>query len=132
VTGVTENAVRVLIVDDQPPFRLAARAVVESVDGFAVVGDAESAEEGLERVDELAPDLVLMDLNLPGMDGAEAARSLRRTHPEVVVVLLSSYDQAEFTDLIDDCGAAAYVPKSEFGPDRLEAVWARTASPRSV
>jgi DNA-binding NarL/FixJ family response regulator len=132
VTGVAEDAVRVLIVDDQPPFRLAARAVVESVDGFVVVGDAETAEQCLDEIDQLTPDLVLMDLNLPEMDGAQAAGVLRATHPHVVVVLLSSYDQAEFADLVDDCGAAAYVPKSDFGPDELEAVWARTASTRSA
>ena len=125
------GSVRVLIVDDQPPFRLAARAVVESVDGFVVVDSVETAERAIERIDDLRPDLVLMDLNLPGMDGVQASRQLRDTHPGVVVVLLSSYDAAEFADLIDDCGAAAYVPKSSFGPDRLEAVWARTASSRS-
>ncbi len=123
--------VRVLIVDDQPPFRLAARAVVESVDGFVVVDSVETAEQAIDRIDQLRPDLVLMDLNLPGMDGVQASRQLRGTHPDVVVVLLSSYDAAEFADLIDDCGAAAYVPKSSFGPDRLEAVWARTSSSRS-
>ena len=79
---MTEGAVRVLIVDDQPPFRLAARAVVESVDGFVVVGDAETAEECLDLIDELTPDLVLMDLNLPEMDGAQAAGVLRDDPPE--------------------------------------------------
>ena len=51
------------------------------------------------------------------------------THPQVMVILLSSYDEAEFADLTADCGAAAYVPKSAFGPDRLEAVWAAITSP---
>ena len=120
-----------LIVDDQVPFRRAAQAVVESTDAFVVVGAVRHrrgrAGRGRRRCE---PDLVLMDVNLPGIDGMEASRRLRASHPQVVVILLSSYDEAEFADLTSDCGAAAYVPKSAFGPDRLEAVWAViTSSP---
>ena len=121
VIGMT---IRVAIVDDQLPFRRAAQAVVESTDLFEVVGAFETAEEVMAAVDGLRPDLILMDVNLPGLDGVSASRVLRAEYPEVVVVLLSSYDEAEFADLTTDCGAAAYVPKSAFGPDRLEVVWA--------
>ena len=124
--------VRVLIVDDQLPFRRAAQAVVESTDTFVVVGAFETAEQGLAAVDELRPQLILMDVNLPGIDGVEASRRLRARHPDIVVILLSSYDEAEFADLTSDCGAAAYVPKSAFGPDRLEEVWAAIASRESA
>ena len=123
--------VRVLIVDDQVPFRRAAQAVVESTDEFCVVGAVESAEQCLAQVDSPRPDLILMDVNLPGIDGVEASRRLRLSHPAIVVILLSSYDEAEFTDLTHDCGAAAYVPKSMFGPDRLEATWSAITSSRS-
>jgi DNA-binding NarL/FixJ family response regulator len=124
------QTVRVLIVDDQVPFRRAAQAVVESTDTFVVVGTAATAEDALIIVAELEPDLVLMDVNLPGIDGMEASRRLRASHPQVSVILLSSYDEAEFADLSCDCGAAAYVPKSAFGPDRLEAVWSAIAGLR--
>lgn len=119
--------IRVLIVDDQLPFRRAAQAVVQSTDLFMVVGTFETAEDAVAAVDVLRPDLVLMDVNLTGMGGVQASRLLRAEHPEVVVVLLSSYDEAEFADLTTDCGAAAYVPKAAFGPDRLESVWASIA-----
>jgi two-component system invasion response regulator UvrY len=122
--------VRVLIVDDQRAFRTAATAVVESVDHFEVVGALETAEDALSNIEQLRPDLVLMDLNLPGMDGVQASHLLRRRHPEIVVVLLSSYDEAEFADLITDCGATAYVPKAAFGPDRLEELWLASVSRR--
>lgn len=122
--------VRVLIVDDQVPFRLAAKAVVEATDSFVVVGTVGSAEDALAAVPVMCPDLVLMDVNLPGMDGVRATSRLHDDHPEVAVILLSSYDEAEFADLTDDCGAAAYVPKSAFGPERLSGAWAAIASAR--
>ena len=124
--------IRVLIVDDQVPFRRAAQAVVESTDLFEVVGTLETAEAVTAAVVELRPDLILMDVNLPGIDGMQASRQLREQHPEVAVILLSSYDEAEFADLSSDCGAAAYVPKSSFGPDRLEDTWADIAGRRSA
>jgi CheY-like chemotaxis protein len=76
--------VRVLIVDDQEPFRLAARMVVELTDGFEVVGEAETGEDGVAMTTDLAPDLVLMDVNLPGIDGLDACRGMRsgRVHPQ--------------------------------------------------
>jgi len=122
--------IRVLIVDDQLPFRRAAEAVVESTETFVVVGTVASGEEALTAVESLRPDLVLMDVNLPGISGVEASRRVRATHPEIVVVLLSSYDEAEFLDMTPDCGSSAYVPKSAFGPDRLEEVWAATTRSR--
>ena len=126
---MAQAPVRVLIVDDQRPFRAAATAVVESIDGFEAVAAVESAELALDDIARTRPDLVLMDLNLPGMDGVRASRLLRAEHPEIVVILLSSYDEAEFADLISDCGATAYVPKASFGPDRLEALWRDRARP---
>lgn len=122
-----DPTVRVLIVDDQRPFRAAAAAVAESIDGFAVVDAVETAEQAIDGIERTRPDLVLMDLNLPGMDGVQASRWIRERHPDVVVVLLSSYDEAEFADLISDCGASAYLPKASFGPDRLETLWRERA-----
>src|SRR4030095_8331689 len=68
--------VRVLIVDDQEPFRLAGRLVVDAADGFDVVGEAETGEASVEMARELAPDLVLMDVNLPGINGLEDTRRI--------------------------------------------------------
>ena len=117
--------VRVLIVDDQEPFRRAMSAVVEETDGFVVVGSATSGEESLTAAADLRPDLVLMDVNLPGIDGIEATRRLTSSGPDgPVVVLLSTYDEDQFD--LDGCGAAAYVAKAAFGPDRLSAAWADT------
>jgi DNA-binding NarL/FixJ family response regulator len=117
---VTE--VRVLIVDDQETYRRAMGAVVDATDGFVVVGSATTGEESLTAAAELRPDLVLMDINLPGIDGIEAAKRLSARPDGPVVVLLSTYDEDQFE--LSDCGATAYVAKAAFGPDRLSEAWA--------
>jgi DNA-binding NarL/FixJ family response regulator len=117
------ETVRVVIVDDQEPFRRAGAAVIEAMDDFVLVGVAETGEASLELARALTPDLVLMDVNLPGMNGLEAARLLRRIDPAPVVVLLSTYDQSDYGDETHDCGAAAYLSKSAFEPDLLRRVW---------
>lgn len=113
--------IRVLVVDDQEPFRRAMAAVVDETDGFVVVGAAASGEESLLAAAELRPDLVLMDVHLPGIDGIEASRRLTAAAGGPVVVLLSTYDEDQF-DLAGS-GAAGYLAKATFGPDRLSATW---------
>ena len=121
--------VRVLIVDDQEPFRMAARMVVEATDGFEVVGESETGEDSVDKARELAPDLVLMDVNLPGINGLDATRQiLAEGKGSVVVLLLSTYEEEEYAPRAAECGAAAYVPKAVFGPDRLEQAWAAATS----
>jgi DNA-binding NarL/FixJ family response regulator len=115
--------VRVLIVDDQEPFRLAARMVVELTDGFEVAGEAETGEDGVTMTADLDPDLVLMDVNLPGIDGLEATRRILASEDPPIVLLLSTYEEEEYAPRAAECGAAAYIPKAVFGPDRLEAAW---------
>ena len=117
--------VRVLIVDDQEPFRMAARLVVETTEGFDVVGEAETGEDSVSLARELKPDLVLMDVNLPGINGLDATRQILDGQSEpVVVLLLSTYEEEEYAPRAAECGAAAYIPKAAFGPDRLESAWA--------
>jgi DNA-binding NarL/FixJ family response regulator len=120
--------VRVLVVDDQAPFRRAMTAVVEATDGFEVVGLAESGVECLEAAARLRPDLVLMDVNLPGIVGLEATRRLVAGDAPPVVLLLSTYDEEVGADFVAESGALGYVTKSAFGPDRLEVAWS-TAAP---
>jgi DNA-binding NarL/FixJ family response regulator len=116
--------VRVLIVDDQEPFRMAAKLVVEATDGFEVAGEAETGEDSVTLARELRPDLVLMDVNLPGINGLDATRQiLDGQSGPVVVLLLSTYEEEEYAPRAAECGAAAYIPKASFGPDRLESAW---------
>ncbi len=121
--------VRVLIVDDQEPFLSVARAVVESTAGFQVVGEARSGEAAIEVMDNAQPDLVLMDVNLPGISGSEAARRILERARGVVVFLLSTYEEEDYAPRAVECGAAAYIPKSAFGPHALRAAWLRSGYP---
>lgn len=115
--------VRVLIVDDLQPFRSAARAVVEATPGFQVVGEAANGEDSIVAAQRLRPDLVLMDVNLPGMNGIEATQRILAGAPQTVVLLLSTRDAADLGSVVADAGAAAYVAKSSFGPERLAQAW---------
>jgi DNA-binding NarL/FixJ family response regulator len=125
---MTEQAkVRVLVVDDSRPFRIAARQVLRRVSGFAVVGEAECCEEALERVAELAPDLVLMDIKMPGITGVEAARRISESAPQVVVFLCSTYDLADLPAKVGVDGVAAYVHKEELRPELLAQLWEQHA-----
>jgi DNA-binding NarL/FixJ family response regulator len=124
--------VHVLIVDDQAPFRSVARTVVELTEGFEVVGEAASGEASVEAARALAPDLVLMDVNLPGIDGREATRRILSARRRTVVLLLSTYEPAEYAPWAAECGAAAYLPKAEFGPATLVAAWAAATAGRQA
>ena len=119
--------VRVLVVDDQAPFRRAMRSVVEETDGFEVVGEADTGEGSLAAAAELVPDLVLMDVHLPGIDGLEATRRLRAAARPPVVLLLSTYDEEAGEGFVAESGATGYVTKSAFGPDWLEDAWSAAA-----
>jgi two-component system invasion response regulator UvrY len=116
-------AVSVLIVDDQAPFRRAAAAVVKATGGFEVVGEAASGEAAVELAATLSPQMVLMDINRAGISGIEATRRITATWPEVVVVLLSTYQADDLPADAATSGAAAYVNKEEFGPRVLQDTW---------
>jgi DNA-binding NarL/FixJ family response regulator len=117
-------AVAVVTVDDQEVFRSVAREVVEATDGFEPAGEAATGEEALRLVDEVKPQLVLVDVRMPGMDGVETARRLSRAHPDLVIVLISLEDRSSVPSTIEDSGAVAFVRKQDFGPATLRKLWA--------
>lgn len=108
---------------------MAARMVVEATDGFDVAGEAETGEDSVSMAHELQPDLVLMDVNLPGINGLDATRQILSDSDAVVVLLLSTYEEEEYAPRAAECGASAYIPKSVFGPDRLESAWEAASGP---
>ena len=123
--NVADPPTTVLIVDDQMPFRVAAKSVVGVTAGFEVVGEAKSGEEALEQVAALHPQLVLMDINMDGISGIEATRRITADHPDVRVILLSTYDEEDLPADARSSGALGYVHKEQFGPDVLTRMWPR-------
>lgn len=120
-------SVRVLIVDDQPPFREAARMVVEMTDGFEVAGEAENGEAAVAMAVELKPDLVLMDVQMPGFDGLEATRRImKEPHPPKILVM-STHESGDYAGPAEAAGAIGFVPKSEFSMAVLAQTWERSA-----
>ncbi len=113
---MTATETPVLVVDDQAPFRAIARQVVELTPGFTVVGEAESGEDAVQLAGELGPRLVLMDINLPGINGIEATRQILARDPDVAVVLLSTYRESDLPADALASGARCYVHKEDFEP----------------
>jgi DNA-binding NarL/FixJ family response regulator len=122
--------VRVLIVDDLEPFRSAARAVIQATPGFEVAGEVASGEESIDQARALRPELILMDVNLPGIGGVEATRKITAHLPGAVVLLLSTREADDVGSLAADCGAAAYLAKSMFSSESLADAWAKAMDGR--
>jgi len=115
-------ATTLLIVDDHPSFRATARALLEA-EGFEVVGEAESGVQALRAAEEIQPDVVLLDVQLPDFDGFEvASRLTARNGHGPVVVLTSSRDGADFGPLVGQSGARGFVPKAELSGAALDAL----------
>jgi two-component system, NarL family, invasion response regulator UvrY len=117
------GAVRVLTVDNHVAFRDAARALVDATPGFEMAGEVASGEEAVPAALRLRPDLVLMDVRLPGIDGYEAARRLGPARPETVVVLISAAEEALQGTVAETCGAVAFVRKQDLRPSLLTELW---------
>ena len=124
--------VRVLIVDDQPPFREASRMVVEMTEGFEVCAEATNGNEAIEKVAELHPDLVLMDVQMPGMDGIEATRRITSLPDPPPVLVMSTHESGDYEAVAVEAGAVGFVPKSQFGFDTLTEMWDRARGGRSA
>ena len=116
---------RVLLVDDQPAFRSVVRAVLESEPSYEVVGEAADGAEGVTLALALRPDLVLMDLRLPGIDGAEATRRILAEDPDQTGVLISTMRRSDLPARVLDCGALAFLQKEHLDPDTLGALLPR-------
>ena len=109
----------VLVVDDHPSFRATARALLEA-EGFSVIGEAVDGEEALAKTVELHPDFVLLDIQLPDIDGFEVARRLLARNAEVKIVLVSSRDRDAYGSAIEESGALGFIWKGELSGVALE------------
>jgi DNA-binding NarL/FixJ family response regulator len=102
---------RVLIVDDNRSFADLLSAALDTVEGVECVGTASSAAECFQRVMELGPSVVVMDIMMPGVDGLAATRELRQLNPGTAVAVVSAYSDGEWIARAEEAGASAYIPK---------------------
>jgi DNA-binding NarL/FixJ family response regulator len=123
---VADDLVRVWVVDDQTSFRRATAATLAAMDDFVMFCECETGESAVDVIGDDA-DIVLMDIHMPGIGGIEATRRLRVTHPDLIVVLMSTYDLEDLPAAATDCGAVAYLHKEHLSPELLSRIW-RTAN----
>ena len=122
---------RVVVVDDQAVFRQVARQVIEATPAFELLAEASSGPDALATVNKDEPDLVLVDVRMPGMDGIETAAALTAAHPDVVVVLISVEEPPNVPGGVGTCGAATLVRKRDFCPSLLRRLWTSYGTPLS-
>jgi DNA-binding NarL/FixJ family response regulator len=107
-----------LVVDDHPSFRKTARVVLRCA-GYEVVGEAVDGASAIESVKTLRPDVVLLDVILPDIDGFEVAAALARNGDPPEIVLTSSHDRSDFGPLIEESGVLGFISKAELSPTTL-------------
>ena len=130
-TGLTPaEAVRVMIVDDQALFRAVARELIGAMHDFHAVVEASSGPEALEAAPRLRPQMALVDVRMPGMNGVETSRRLIAGEEGIVVVLVTSGATRDFAVSARSCGAVALVPKQRLKPQLLRDLWALHRSPQ--
>ncbi|EDY82022.1 Sigma-70, region 4 family [Verrucomicrobiia bacterium DG1235] len=103
--------IRLLVVDDHPPMRMGLIALIKSQPGMDVIAEASDGEEAIEVYDDVLPDIVMMDLRMPGMGGVEAILSICKKHPDAKVIVLSTYDWDEDIHRAIQSGAKSYLLK---------------------
>src|SRR3954465_10730500 len=106
----------VLAVDDRPSFLAVVRELVGATPGMVMVGEASSAEEAIRLTDELKPELVLMDVSMPGLGGVEAACKIKEAHPSTIVALISTTRPEELSPKTEQCPADAVIWKNDLRP----------------
>jgi two-component system, NarL family, response regulator LiaR len=127
-----QKTVRILIVDDHEPLRRAIRILLESRSEFEVCGEAEDGLQAIDKSAELQPDVVILNIIMPLVDGFEAARKIRVVSPHSRIVILSSHTDQHLLQEARNVGAVCYVPKSEAGRELVAAVRAAAAGESSA
>jgi DNA-binding NarL/FixJ family response regulator len=120
---VSQPEVKILAVDDHRAFREALRDLIAAAPGFVLVGQASSGEEALRAVECLTPELVLMDIVMPGMGGIAATQAILSRRPDVVVVLISVDDPAQHPDASGLGDGVACARKQDLRPEQLRQLW---------
>ncbi len=116
------DTIKILLVDDHAMFRAGIRALIEAEERLEVVGEASSGDEAVDRVRELKPDIVVMDLAMPGSNGLEATRRISALELNTSVLVLTVHAEEEYLVPVVEAGASGYLTKTSADTDLLEAI----------
>ena len=122
MTEQARNTIRILIADDHTLVRSGLKLILAAQPDFELVGEAATGEESIARTKELVPDVLLLDIGMPGMNGVDAARVIRREVPEVRIVVLTMYDDEDYLQQFLQMGAAGYVMKQAADTELVSAI----------
>ena len=118
------NTLRIFLVDDHAVVRSGLRALLESRDNILVVGEAANGEKALELIPDAAPNIVLLDISMPGLNGIEVAKRIKTAMPAVRLIALSMHEDLEYVQGFLEAGGSGYVPKSSLEKQLLDAIYA--------
>jgi len=116
------SAIKIIIADDHTVVRKGTRQILEEEPDFIVVGEAANGKEVVELAEKLRPDIAIIDISMPVMDGIEATRKIKENNPSTAVLVLSAYDNDEFVFTLLEAGAAGYLLKDVDGQDIINAI----------
>lgn len=116
------NNLKLFIADDHGILREGLKHILNSMPGCEVVGEAADGQEALERIEEIKPDLAILDISMPEMTGIEVARRLRKYNPQIKIIVLTRHDNEEYVDQLLKYGIQGYVLKDDAGDDLMRAV----------
>jgi len=116
------DKIKILVVDDHAVLRDGIHALLGLHDDIEIVGEASEGKEAVAKAQELMPDVVIMDIAMPGMDGLEATRRIRKKHPKMKVLVLTQHDNKEYVLSVIKAGASGYVPKRALGSELVSAI----------
>ena len=116
------HRIRLLLVDDHAVLRAGLRTLLNAEPDMEVVGEAADGKQAVQKVAELEPEVVLMDISMPVLNGLEATRQIRRAHPQVKVLVLTMHDSEEYLFQVLEAGASGYVPKKAADTELINAI----------